>query len=97
MSGDLALVTAGIFGLMVIDFSDPSNPKLIGSADTPGSFEGVAVSGNLALVTEFLGGLLRVIDIADPHKSPGDWLPRYIRCCLGGGGFWGPGPRGQRI
>ena len=38
-------------GLQVIDISNPSNPAIIGSVNTPGSAYGVAVAGDKAYVT----------------------------------------------
>ena len=46
-----------------MDISDPTNPTIAGSADTPSGTNGVHVSGNYAYVT---GGGLQVVDISDP-------------------------------
>ena len=37
ISGDYAFVTDGYYGLRVIDISDPTNPSLTQTADTPGN------------------------------------------------------------
>ena len=65
VSGKLALVADGDEGLRVIDVSDPTAPREIGSLDTPGFVWSVAVSGNLALVADWNEGL-RVMDVSDP-------------------------------
>ena len=44
LSGNLALVTGGFFGLSVVDVTDPSAPREIGSVETSGNAQGVAVS-----------------------------------------------------
>jgi hypothetical protein len=49
----------------VIDISDPTNPTLLGTYDTPGNAMGVMVSGDYAFVADFITGL-QVIDISDP-------------------------------
>jgi len=49
----------------VIDISDPANPVIFGSVDTPGNAYGVAVAGNYAYVADESAGL-QVIDISDP-------------------------------
>ena len=55
-------------GLLVIDVSDPKNPKQVSSFPTAGYANGVSVSGGFAYVA--VNGLgLRVIDVSDP-KSP---------------------------
>ncbi len=66
-------------GLQVIDISDPANPTLVGTYDTPGYARGVAVSGDHAFVADGDSGL-QVIDISDPanptlvgtYDTPGD-------------------------
>ncbi|MBM3335418.1 hypothetical protein FJY63_12220, partial [Candidatus Sumerlaeota bacterium] len=44
---------------------NPSSPTLRGSYDTPGDAVGVYVSGNLAYVAEYRGGLL-IVDVTNP-------------------------------
>ena len=50
VSGNYAYVAVGDAGLLVIDVSDPANPRGVGGFDTPGFAQGVAVSGNYAYV-----------------------------------------------
>ncbi|UCF04573.1 MAG: T9SS type A sorting domain-containing protein [bacterium] len=67
ISGDYAYLAnqPGSSDLQVLDISDPTNPILAGSCNTPdGSFE-IAVSGDHAYVAGRLTGLL-VMDISDP-------------------------------
>jgi hypothetical protein len=52
-------------GLQVIDISDPTNPSIVGSCDTPDSAWGIFVSGTCAYVTGGVSGL-QVIDISSP-------------------------------
>jgi len=52
-------------GLQVIEISDPESPQIVGSVDTPGFPQAVAVSGSYAYVADFFS--LQVIDITDPR------------------------------
>ncbi len=52
-------------GLQVIDISDPANPSVIGSVDTPDYAYGVYISGSYAYVAAGDSGL-QVVDISDP-------------------------------
>lgn len=83
VDGNHAIVTAN-FGqstLRVIDITDPTVPAEIGSADTPGEANNVAVAGDHAFVAAGTAGL-RVFDISDPANpteigsvaTPGDAL-----------------------
>ena len=68
-------------GLQVIDISDPTDPTLAGTCDTPGHARGVAVSGDHAFVADYAAGL-QVIDICDPtdptlvgsYDTPGECM-----------------------
>jgi hypothetical protein len=51
--------------LAVVDVSDPSAPKPVGSYDTPGVARAVAVEGQYAFVADDRRGL-HVLDISDP-------------------------------
>ncbi|MDD2837200.1 MAG: SdrD B-like domain-containing protein, partial [Methanothrix sp.] len=48
----------------IIDVSDPNNPTLAGSYDTPGIANDVAVSGSYAYVADISS--LQIIDVSDP-------------------------------
>ena len=65
VAGGLAYVADAVFGLRVINVSDPTAPVELGALDTPGGALDVAVLGGLAYVTDGLSGL-RVIDVSDP-------------------------------
>ncbi len=65
-----AFVAAGDAGLLVVDVSVPSAPQEIGSWDSPGYAEGVAVAGAIAYLADGPYGL-RLVDISDPgHPRP---------------------------
>jgi len=52
----------------VLMFSDSWNRRnIIGSVDTPGEANGVALSGNTAFVADGVGGL-QIIDVSDPEN-----------------------------
>jgi hypothetical protein len=64
-------------GLMVIDVSDPANPFKVGSTTSPGTYFGIALAGDYALLTRqnfiirnnagnIYGGDLQVVDVSDP-------------------------------
>jgi hypothetical protein len=55
--GSYAYCAASGAGLDVFDISDPSNPKMIGSCDTPSSAEGVYCSSTYAYVADSYSGL----------------------------------------
>ena len=50
--------------------ADSLNCRLVGSCDTPGSADGVAVAGNYAYVADMLSGL-RIIDVTNPQSPIG--------------------------
>ena len=52
-------------GLQIIDVSNPSAPALVGSYDTAGMAQDVAVSGTLAYVVNFDDGL-EIVDVSHP-------------------------------
>ncbi|MDY6955170.1 MAG: hypothetical protein SWE60_27010, partial [Thermodesulfobacteriota bacterium] len=54
--GEKAYVADGLWGLQVVDVSDPRDPTIIGSVDTPGTAGGVAVIGEKAYVADGLWG-----------------------------------------
>jgi len=56
--------SSGSSGLKILDISTPINPSIIGSVDTPGIPIGVALSNNIAYVTDDLSGL-EIIDVSD--------------------------------
>ena len=60
-------LTTGESGLQVIDVSIPSRPLRVGSYDTSGDSQGVAVSGGFAYVADDTEGLV-VIDVRIPSR-----------------------------
>jgi hypothetical protein len=63
--GNYAYVAGGSDGLRVVNVSNPANPVEVGSCDTPGFAQGIAVIGDYAYVAA--GDLgLRVVDISNP-------------------------------
>ena len=64
ISGDYAYVAAQ-GALSVFDISNPARPVMVAIVDTPGSAEGVAVSGSYVYVADWDTGL-RVVNITDP-------------------------------
>ena len=71
-------------GLQMIDISDPANPTLTGSYDTPGCAMGVAVSGDHAFVADYSSGL-QMIEISEPIN------PVFAGSCAS------PGPPGVAV
>lgn len=64
ISGNLAYVARYLSGLVVIDISDPENPRQLGAVDTPGQAFAVSVSGSLAAIADGSGGL-QIADISN--------------------------------
>jgi hypothetical protein len=62
--GGYAYVTRNTQGLQIYDVSNPSEPVMVGSYDTPGFAKDVAVSGDYAYVAD--GSSLQVINVANP-------------------------------
>ena len=72
-SGERAFVVDDYFedeavGLLVVDLRDPAAPLAVGRVETPGSMQGVALSGSFALLTgkDPTGRQFQVVDVADP-------------------------------
>jgi len=63
VAGDYAYVAAGTAGLRVIDVTEPAAPVEVGSYETPGRADNLAVSGRFAFLVD---GDLRIIDLFDP-------------------------------
>jgi hypothetical protein len=67
VAGAYAYVADDEHGLQVIDITNPQNPQIVGSADTPGHARAVAVVGTHAYVADDEHGL-QVIDITAPQS-----------------------------
>ncbi|MCF7810989.1 choice-of-anchor D domain-containing protein, partial [bacterium] len=65
--GDYAFVAAGATGLAIIDISDPENPALTGTYDTPQEAWDVFVLDNHAYVADRSGELI-IVDVTDPEN-----------------------------
>ncbi len=64
VQGDYAYIAVGESGLQVIDVSDPHNPILVSTYDTPGSATGIFVKDDYAYIAN--GISFQIIDISDP-------------------------------
>lgn len=62
-----AVVAGGASGLYVVDLSQLENPVLVGSLDTTGRANGVALSGATAYVADGLAGLM-TLDLSIPAR-----------------------------
>lgn len=71
-----AFVANGLEGLLIVDVTDPANPRILGSVATPGEVRTVAVSGgvSVAYVANSDSGL-QVIDISSCQSG----APRFLR------------------
>lgn len=65
--GTRAYVAAGASGLHVVDLSDPTNPSVIGTWDSPGSAESVTVDGTIAYLADGPFGM-RILDLSIPSN-----------------------------
>jgi hypothetical protein len=66
--GDLAYMTLGRVGLVIVDVTNAVDPNQIGSFDTLGIAQAVSVKGHYAYIADGREGL-RIIDIDEP-RSP---------------------------
>ncbi len=66
VSGNYAYITTMIndSGLSIVDISDPSNPILVGSCNTPDNAYDISLSNNYAYIASWASGL-QVINISD--------------------------------
>ena len=65
----LAFVADGAAGMHVVDISDPLNPVILQTVDTPGFAEAIALAGDVAFVADSEAGL-HSIDVTDPVNTP---------------------------
>jgi hypothetical protein len=86
--GNIAYVTMGDHGLVLVDVTNPRNsfPSTIGSIDTLGKVKDVAVVGTRAYVVNY-AGTLHTLDVSDPahplllssYDTPGNsWDVRVV-------------------
>jgi hypothetical protein len=69
VSGNFVYACEGEKGLIILDVTNPSNPQLVGTAETPGFASAVVVSENLAFVADGSTGLT-IIDVSQSNTSP---------------------------
>lgn len=62
-----AYFAVGNAGLQILDLTDLTQPKFVGSHDTPGSASGLAVDGGYAYLAVFNSGL-QIIDVTQPAR-----------------------------
>ncbi|MEO0149952.1 MAG: hypothetical protein ABIL23_05995 [candidate division WOR-3 bacterium] len=85
VSGNYAFVADGLYGVRIIDISDPTNPIEVSYYDSPGVAHKVFVEGNLMFVADGTMGL-RIVDISDPlspveisyYDTPGNAMGIYV-------------------
>jgi len=63
--GNVAYVASTIFGVIILDISDPLHPVEIGVYDTPAYPTGLFVADGYAYVI-VNGGVLQIVDVTDP-------------------------------
>ena len=64
--GTLVYVAAGAGGLKIVDVSTPTAPRIVGSADTPGTAASLAVSNGYAYVADSTA--VEVINVTTPSR-----------------------------
>ncbi len=57
------------YGLQIVDVSEPNNPIIVGTYDTPNSAQSVEIEGNYAYIADTFG--VQVVDISDPANPKG--------------------------
>ena len=85
VSGNYAFVADGLYGVRIIDVSDPTNPVEISYYDSPGIAHKVFVVSNLLFVADGPEGL-RIVDITNPlspveishYNTPGNATGIYV-------------------
>ncbi len=65
VAGNYAYVADGLYGVRVIDVSNPYSPMEVGYYDSPGEARKVFVDGDLMYVADGTAGV-RVVSVADP-------------------------------
>lgn len=63
----IAYLVVGTKGLLIVDVSDPSHPREIGSHSTRGYAQGITVDGDFAYVAN-RGDGLTILDVSDPSR-----------------------------
>lgn len=63
--GNFAYQSMGMYGLLIVDISNPSMPVAVQTNQVVGYISGIAVSGNYVYVTSGCAGT-KVLDVSDP-------------------------------
>jgi 5-hydroxyisourate hydrolase-like protein (transthyretin family) len=101
VNGNYAYVAAGASGLQVVDVTDRSNPRIVGSLALPGNANAVKVTNGRAFLAAGSAGLA-IVDITNPVKpslisvadTPGDATGLRLSGTLA---FVADGPAGLQI
>lgn len=67
VAGRFAYLVVGVFGLLVVDLSDPASPQEVGSHSTRGYARSIEVQGRYAYRADRGGGFV-ILDISDPTR-----------------------------
>lgn len=73
-----ALVVDYESGLQIIDVTEPSDPHIVGSYDTPGLATHIAIAGQTAFVADHRAGGLQIIDVTNKVS------PRFVASHVSG-------------
>ncbi|MBT7617379.1 MAG: T9SS type A sorting domain-containing protein [Calditrichaeota bacterium] len=65
IADDIAYLATYQTGMQIIDVSNPAEPRLLGTYDSPGQTREIAVSGEFAYLADDQGSL-RIVDVSDP-------------------------------
>lgn len=66
VAGRYAYLACGPSGVKVVDFWYPAAAHIVGTVDTPGFADGIAVSENLVFVADGFESGLHVVDVSNP-------------------------------
>ncbi len=75
IQGNYAYLACDLYGLQIVNISDPTHPTMAGHLYTPGYAWGLAVQGNYVYMAEHYAGL-RIIDVSDPEA------PHQVGTCI---------------
>ncbi|MEZ4386196.1 MAG: FlgD immunoglobulin-like domain containing protein [Candidatus Krumholzibacteriia bacterium] len=71
MDGEFAFIASEGYGINFVDFSDPTNPILLGAVDTPGYAQAIDLQSGILAVADGYSGL-RLMDVVEPDH------PRFL-------------------
>ena len=90
ISGTLAFVAGREEGLHIVDVSNPAQPQLVATYDTPGLVWGVAVEGAWVYLADGPAGV-RLLDVSDPAR------PRETAAYVTPGYAWNVAVAGDQV